>query len=324
MKNICIKNVMIISCLMSSFVIAQPASKPKLSSPIIKWLDNKPFALDVFAMGDVLHVRREVRKIQFGIQDPSTKKFVGFYVFEGELRTLRWLADYERALTKEFVEQKVVLDKKHVDPNSFNNEWNMKKPSMNQAFEKKMVEHCEHIKRSIFDADEYEYQLTKMQRELRTQHELTLADKEEEVKLNHIKNKDLYYRQLKGIAGVYQFKMRALDPCLQMAIADFVTANEPFALKMEGTKTMMLKLVEEFCLKYRRPYSFLLEWSNVDEGQEVVAFQKKMISCHALDEFCTDLTDFLEALYYSCEKARAEFEAKGKAKKNRQKMVAWV
>ncbi len=315
MKNIFVKKALIIPCLMSSLVYAPPSSKPRLTSPIIKWLDNKPYALDAVAMGDVLHVRREIRKIQFGIQDPSTKKFVGFYPFEEEVRTLHWLADYERALTKEFTEQKAALEAKYVNVKSFKDEWIMVKSSLDQAIDKKIVEQCEHIKRSISDPDECEYEFTKMQLEVTRQHEQTIINKEEEIKHKHIKNKNAYLKELKEITDTYQKKMMALIPCLKMAIKDFVTANEPFALKMEGTKSMMLKLVVEFCLKYRRPYSFLLEWSNVDEGQEVVAFQKKMTSCRALDEFCTDLTDFLEALYYSCEKARAEFEAKEKAKR---------
>lgn len=315
MKNVIIKKVCIISCLMIGSVGAQPASKPLLTSSIIKWLDNKPYALDPEALKDILHGRREIRKIQYGVPDPLTKKFVGFYLFDGELRTLRWLADYERAITKDFIEQKAALDAQYVNMRSFNDEMNSIKTSLNESLEASIIQHCDHIKRSIIDQEECEYQLMKIQRELTTQHEQTLTELQEEVIMKHISNKAFYQRELKVITDAYQTKIKALIPCLKMAIRDFVIANEPFALKMQGTKTMMLKLVEEFCLKYRRPYSFLLEWSNVDEGQEVIVFQRKMTSCRALDEFCTDLTDFLESLYYSCEKARAALEAQEHAKR---------
>jgi hypothetical protein len=312
-KNL--KITLIIACLLQGSLFAQSASKPKLTSRVLKWLDNKPLGMDVKTLGDVLHVRRGIRKILFGILDPVTKKFIGFYVFDSEKRTLRWLADYERALTKEFMEQKAALEKQFVTRAAFEAEWNQVKKILEQEFESMVIEHLDQVKRSVFDPDECEYQLMKVQRELTIEHENVMTAQEEEVMVKHIKNRNEYFRQLKLITDAYQKKMMALIPCLKMAIADFVTANEPFAITMQGTKGMMLILVEEFCLKYKRPYSFLLEWANVEEGQEIVAFQKKMTSCRALDEFCTDLTDFLEALYYSCEKARAEYEAQEKAKK---------
>jgi hypothetical protein len=91
-------------------IALQEIAKPKLTSALIRWLDNKPLALDCAAMGDILHVRRELRKMQCGVQDPVTKEFIGFYLFEGQMRTLHWLAEYERNLEKEFNAQKEALN----------------------------------------------------------------------------------------------------------------------------------------------------------------------------------------------------------------------
>lgn len=317
MKNNHLKITFIIACLIGGSLNADPSSKPKLTGRMILWLDDKPMGLDVTTLGDILHVRRGIRKILFGIQDPVTKKFVGFYMFEGQKRTLRWLADYERGLTKEFMEQKAALERKFVSRDAFTSEWEREKKVFEKEFEQKIFEQLEHIKRSFSDPEDYDYQVTKMQREATVEHEHYISAKEEEVMIKHIKNRDEYHRQLKQITDAYQKKMMQLLPCLKMAISDFITANEPFALKMQGTKSMMLILVEEFCLKYRRPYSFLLEWSNVAEGQEVIAFQRRMTSCTALDAFCDDLAEFLGALYLSCTKARAKYEAKERA--NREK-----
>lgn len=319
MKNNSLKITLMVACFISNSLIAEPESKPRLTSRMILWLDDKPMGLDATTLGDVLHVRRGIRKILFGTQDPVTKKFVGFYMFDGQKRTLHWLADYERSLTKEFMSQKAELEKKFVSRDAFNAEWVKEDKIFEKEFEKKVFEQLEHIKRSFSDPDDCEYQVTKMQREATTQHEQYMLAKKEEVMVKHIKNRDEYYKQLKRITDAYQQKMATLLPCLKMAINDFIVANEPFALKMEGTKSMMLILVEEFCLKYRRPYSFLLEWSNVPEGQEVVAFHRKMTSCTALDEFCLDLAGFLEALYRSCEKARAKYEAKERANRENNK-----
>lgn len=294
---------------------AAPASKPKLTSPILRFLDNKPYCLDCTAMGDILHVRREVRKIQFGVQDVKAKKFIGFYEFEGELRTLRWLADYERALTKEYLEQKNNIEKKYLNISAFTTEWGSIQNNITKECDKKIQERCEYIKRTFFDEDECDYQLIKMKREITVEHEQLLASKEDEAKLKHVKDKNKYQQELHTITHAYQTKMNALAPCLKAAIQDFITATAQFVLKLQGTKQMTLKLVEEFCLKYQRPYSFLLVLVEIEDDQIVAMFEKKMANCQLLDKASADLTDFLEALYYSCDKARTEFETREKAKK---------
>lgn len=313
------KNIKIVPCLVviSAFYTMQlwshPA-KPRLTDPILKWLDNKPFALDCAAMGDILHVRREIRKMQFGIQNPAMKKFVGFYMYDGELRTLRWLSDHEKLMTKEFMDQRELLEKKYLNYEPYNAELRRSVGIIDHIYETRMNEQHEVLKRSYFDTDDYEYQITRLKKELMQEHENALCIKEEEIKLKHVINRDLYQSELQVLTEAYHAKLQTLASCLKKAMEDFLTATQPFVIKMEGTKTMILKLVVEFCVKYRRPRSFLLELAKIEEGQEIALFQNLMVSCKALDEACVDLADFLEALYYSCEKARAEFEAREKAK----------
>jgi hypothetical protein len=293
---------------------AIPNNKPKLTNQIIKWLDNKPLALDCAAMGDILHVRRELRKMQHGVPDAETKSFTGFYLFGGELRTLQWLAEYEKALEAEFLEQKNALEKKYTDYKAYQTEWKTVKKTLEDDHEKKCNEQQEHLKRTVKDSEEHDYELLKLNKKLFKSYEELAYEKEEEVKGRYIKNKTEYDKELKVLMDHYKQNRMALMPCLKAAVDDFIKANEPFSAKMEGTKQMLLKLVEEFCLKYRRPYSFLLEWADVDDGQEFIIFEKNITNCRALHVFITDLVDFLEALYYSCEKARSEFEAKQKEK----------
>ena len=292
-------------------------SKPRLTNPIIKWLDNKPFALDWKAMGDVIHARREVRKIQHGCQDQITKKFVGFYTYDGALRTVRWFAEYETALTQEFMNQKTILEKRYSNYGAYKQELEQVTHVLEHKYDAKMHEQLEVLKRSGLDSDEHEYQITCLKRALKNEYEAELYKKEEEIALKHVDNKSDYQTELLRATSEYRKKLQTLIPSLAMAVTDFITAMKPFMMQMEGSKTMILKLVVEFCLKYQRPYSFLLDWVKVEDGQEFALFQKQMTSCRALDEACTDLADFLEALYYSCEKARAEFEAKERAKRKK-------
>lgn len=289
--------------------------KPKLTSGFIKWLDNKPLALDCAAMGDILHVRREIRKMQFGVQDASSKQFVGYYLFEGKNRTLRWLSDYEKVLGQEFSEQKVLIEKKYVDQKAYQTEWKSIKSKLESDQERKFCEQQESLRRTESDPEEHEFKKAKLSRKLTLENEEDIIKHEAMVKRKYIKDKVAYDREINSLNATYQKKMKEILPCLNAAHQDFITANAPFATKMEGTKQMLLKLVEEFCLKFRKPYSYLLEWADVDDGQEFIIFEKSMNSCRKFDEFCTDLTEFLEALYYSCDKARAEFEAKQKQNK---------
>lgn len=314
------KFVVAVACGGILSLYAPETTKPKLCSAIIKWLDNKPFALDCVAMGDILHVRRDLRKIQYGVQDTKTKQFTGAYLFKGEKRTLHWLAEYEGMCQKEFIEQKSALEKKYLDYKNYSAELELAKVKLEMEHEKRCHEGHENIKRMIKDPEDHDYETTKMQRDLAKELEKELDKKEEEIKNKHFKEKNSYHSELKIITEHYKKQLEELKPCLDAAKLDFVKANEPFETKMEGTNQMhqmLLRLIAEFCLKYRRPYSYLLEWADVGDGEGYDSFQRTMATCKTLDVFIVDLVDFLEALYYSCEKARAEFEAKQKEKMQR-------
>lgn len=306
---------MLVAFVCGSLVVAiQEVIKPKLTGAIIRWLDNKPLALDCAAMGDILHVRRELRKMQCGVQDPVTKQFVGFYQCENQMRTLRWLAEYEGALEAALHEQKIALEKKYMDYNAFLNEWKSIKTTLDKDYERDYNEQQENLTRRVKDEEEHDYETIKLQRKLNKEQEHTNYQKEDEIKKKYIQNKQAFDKELDALIAQHKQKLTELEICLTCAKRDFVKANAPFTTKMEGTKQMLLKLIQEFCLKFRRPYSFLLEWADADDGQGFVVFEKNMVNCRALNLFITDLVDFLEALYYACDKARTEFEAKQKGK----------
>ncbi len=300
----------------SLIAYASECNKPKLTNSIIKWLDNKPFALDCATMGDILHVRRGLRKIQYGIQDPTTKEVKGYYLFDGKYRSLQWLAQYEQELEQAYLSQKAILEKKYVvDEQQYNTDWNAEQLLLEEEHEQHIQELEETLHRSIKDTEERCYESLRLKRELQKEHQQDIGDRKEEVVTKHISNKEEYKEELELLQLKYKEALQAFAPCLLAAKMDFIKANAPFSTKMdEGTKKLVLKLIAEFCLKYKRPYSFLLEWAGVDAGQEPVIFERHIGSCRVFHEFITDLVDFLEALYYSCDKARAEFETKQKEK----------
>ncbi len=244
MKTKLITLTLVIFCSIEPlFGVSQPTNKPKLTSPIIKWLDNKPLALDCTAMGDILHVRRELRKIQFGIQDRTTKEFVGFYLLEGAMRTLRWLAQYEKALEQELAEQKEVLHKKYLNYELYKKELTAVETEVENSYAHKCSECHTQLARAIKDAEECEYEIMKATRRLMKEKGQACIQKTEEVRKKYTKDTVAYDGELRTLTDGYQQKVSLLKACLLAAKQDFVKANEPFSAKMEGTKQMLLKLI---------------------------------------------------------------------------------
>ena len=310
------KNIVLCTMVMSIFLIgASEYAKPKLTNSIIKWLDNKPFALDCTTMGDILHVRRDLRKIQYGIQDPSTKEIKGYYLFEGQYRSLQWLAHHEQELEQQFLAQKEALVRKYLgDEKVYTAALDMELRILQEVHEQTIQALEESLHRSIKDSEERCYESLRLKRELQKEYQEVVSNKKEEVIDKHIDNNE-YKREVYQLHLAYKEALHAVMPCLQAAKIDFIKANAPFATKMDDAmKKLVLKLIAEFCIKYKRPYSFLLEWAGVDAGQEPVIFEQHITSCRLFHVFITDLVDFLEALYGSCDKARAEFEAKQREK----------
>jgi hypothetical protein len=70
----------------------------KLESPALKLLDGVPFALDGPCMKDMLCIRREVRKIQFGEKDPTTNTLRGHYQLGDHHISIHQLARIEHEI----------------------------------------------------------------------------------------------------------------------------------------------------------------------------------------------------------------------------------
>lgn len=303
--------LMIFLCVEGAYTYAY--NKPKLVCSTIKLFDNKSYGLDPFALGNMVKVRRELRKVLYGVPDPNNKQhFVGFYFFQGQMRTFRWLVHYEEELEREFLENTRALLQNHGDYEAYSGEWELAKINLENEYEEKHMAACHQVKRTISDAEECDYEVTKLKRE----HVRKLADlldqEEERVKRKYIFKREDYDRALQRLVQEHQENLAALKPCLEKAKEDVLKANEVFSATSGGPKKLLLKIVAEFCVKFQRPATFLLEWTEVQEGQEYVLFEKNMVTCKALMEFIVDTVDFLETLYYSCEKARAAFEAQQK------------
>lgn len=88
----------------------------------------------------------------------------------------------------------------------------------------------------------------------------------------------------------------------------FMNLTRPFLNDARGTRQQMYELIKESCYKRKRFDCLLLNW--IGDNEEESSFKKNVTSFRILDIFCSDLTNFLKDLLYSCPKARAKFKEK--------------
>lgn len=80
-----------------------------------------------------------------------------------------------------------------------------------------------------------------------------------------------------------------------------------FAGNTSTAKGILTMLIKEDCLKRNRLDSPLLNWTEIPEEQEELAFEQNIINARVLYTFCVDLANFLHDLIQSCPKACALF-----------------
>ena len=87
----------------------------------------------------------------------------------------------------------------------------------------------------------------------------------------------------------------------------FGHVNEMMIADARGAQEFMIKIIKEYCRKYNRPQSLLLNWNkNVSEAE---MYERDITSFKILNVFTTDLMNFLAVLIKSCPKAFESFKA---------------
>lgn len=204
-----------------------------LTSEIIHLIDGFqiPWGIDANVIKLMLHVRREIKKIQFGEQTKNGQ-CEGHYVFHDLNHSVRSLAILESKYEAEYYQK---LQEYNKDPKKYHQE---------------------------------------------------------------LQDLNLWYNQIK----------QQLHTCLEIVKKEFEQKIAPFSKNAQGGKDQMLILMEESCKKRNRSDCFLLRWGEVEEGNETKLMQEQIHTFKAMDQFCTDLVNFLEDLMTSCKKAWAQFK----------------
>jgi hypothetical protein len=89
---------------------------------------------------------------------------------------------------------------------------------------------------------------------------------------------------------------------------DFERFVAPFIAQAEGTKSQMVRLIQDSCTQRKRNDSLLLRWAEEKSGQETSVFNTEINTFHDFAVFGMDLIHFLEDLMHSCPKAWSQFQ----------------
>lgn len=101
-----------------------------------------------------------------------------------------------------------------------------------------------------------------------------------------------------------------LQSCMEQAKADFMETSQEFLSIAMGAKSILTKLIDEFCQKANRTNSLMREWASITEGEEDILFKQKMHYFRDFYQFCIDLLNFAKSLTNSCPKAQEQFHSR--------------
>ncbi len=99
-----------------------------------------------------------------------------------------------------------------------------------------------------------------------------------------------------------------LENAKKHALKKFSEISDPYMEAVKGTKAYMIELIETWSHIRDRKDSELLDWSKLDESQEMNAFHTNMKTFAQIDIFLRDLTCFLGDLVRSCKKSWADYK----------------
>ena len=114
-------------------------------------------------------------------------------------------------------------------------------------------------------------------------------------------------KKLKKIEQKYEKVKKDLRRVLEMAKDDFLAATSQYIASSRGGKAQTLILMAESCKRHNNPDSFLLRWADEEDGKEGTIMKKEIKTFKEFEQFCRDLSTFMNDLAHSCPKAKRQF-----------------
>lgn len=286
---------------------APEKQKIVLKNPVLHMLDGKRWMLDGYTFRDMLHIRREGRKLQYGEPNKKSNKLEGKYEYNGARYPFHALAKIEKELFEERDKALRSIDEAYVEQMGFDYAWQQEYSKLQIEHDQERLAKEQQVHRALHKDDVLDMEHMQMRSALRKKHAERCALKKEEVKMRYVRQRTEYDQAVAEVTHTFEQNYAALRDCLRQVKADIQKINEPYLDQIAGTKAFLCKLVQEWCQLTGRHDSFLNDWSSVPEGGELAAFEANMKTLQDVDTFCTDLSSFFEALIGSCPKGWAQY-----------------
>jgi hypothetical protein len=286
--------------MLGSLSLQAAATKEKimLTNSILKRIDGVPYMMDGATIRDILHVRREGRKIHYGLPNKQTRKMEGKYTYQGERYSIHQLAEIEREIDQWYAEEQRQLDQRHLRCQELDQDIDRSLHSLRTSLKEELEEGLEQIQaHGAKDAEEAEL---RMRRKFLKRLGKRSKKIKEELCTKYGGSDSSYKEATRELKMTYDAKLQPLNECLLIAREDFKDINRPYLQQLHGTKSFLQRLVIDSCMKRKRYDSFLLKWAEVPEGQEFRELDATMTRIQFLDIFLEDLSNFFEDLVHSC------------------------
>lgn len=289
---------------------APQAEKIILTNGMIKMLDGVPFALDGTNIGNMKYIKIELMKLQYGIENPKTKKKEGKYLYNNQFCSIHTLAMYEKEFESGLEQHKKELERKYITRSShYHAELDALETNLKNKLHEELLKGQEHIKQTVVDESTHEFEEGKLKIAVLEQINQEREQQRNLITRKHISNPSAYDRDLHAILQEHQNNLEPLQKILEQAKVDFLKITHPFMEQAHGVKWALAYLIEESCIKRGRWDSFLLKWGGAKETEEIELFNNYMNTCMRLDTFCSDLSNFITDIINSCPKGREQYLA---------------
>lgn len=272
----------------------------KLTNPVLHMMDGVRFALDGITIRNLLHVRREGRKIQFGVPNKESKTMDGKYAYQGSFYSIHQLAEIEAEIDAWYRQAVQELDERYMRYSDFSEQVKALDCRLHSDLSKELEEALLDARKAAHKESEVDVCMLKARKKVYKRYKKLEAEERASLHARYMVEPQAYQEALAVLREQYREKMAIMQSCLLEAREDFKRINEPYLDQVRGTKHLLLRLVAESCTKRKRYDSFLMKWAEVPEGGEFEAFDATVKTMQELNCFLTDLSNFFEDLIHSC------------------------
>jgi len=304
--NISLSSIIIIHLIGIGHCTVKSTEVPILESKVLNLLDG--LAIRVPEIYNMMHVRKKVRELHLGNLDQSSGHRTGHYLFHDKYYSIHELATVESEMINKCTKEMQKLFDAYVNEKSFELAWHTLLEKIKNYYNELLEQEYAIITQQYHT---YEKQLLKkkhIERRLEQDKQNELAQQYEDLKIEHVNNKEKYLKHTLIIEDKYKKDLINLQKLLEKAKNDILVITRPHMSQAQELKDFVEQLLEEWAKKTNRIDSPLLRGLEGNVEEDVEAFKKAVTSFTHLDLFCKDMTNYISSIILSCPKAFAQYK----------------